>query len=424
MKIRKYSYILCMFAAMVGIMTACASDEQEEMFPGEGEPVTVKLSIDTRAAGADDFESQVKTLRVYAFHNGSLVGYYYGGEDVQPHTFKWKLPQGEVWFYAVANEQAAGKLLSENKGDIFVLPGETVGGVRPVEGLEVAPDRLESLTFSRLPEAEYMSGGTETDKDETGKKYRSAIVPMTCKYRGTVTHDNQEINLELKRSIAKLQLYFAKADVADAGEGQLYMGRGLYLYNMPEYGYLFPKEKYEYTGDFNCLEGAGESSDSKNQKNGKVILSAGWPEEPETAPQEGTPEYEVYEKNLLEKIHINEIKALAHAGNTGTKNFQWMPAKPIYLFANSNEIADRYPENPSAESSRGYYLKILSHEHKVGSDGTEGHEADMQYVALPEVEANMNLRLFSVISMHGHVAMTAHWMIVPWEAGGGDVEFN
>lgn len=247
---------------------------------------------------------------------------------------------------------------------------------------------------------------------------------MTCKYRGTVTHDNQEINLELKRSIAKLQLYFAKADVADAGEGQLYMGRGLYLYNMPEYGYLFPKEKYEYTGDFNCLEGAGESSDSKNQKNGKVILSAGWPEEPETAPQEGTPEYEVYEKNLLEKTHINEIKALAHAGNTDTKNFQWMPAKPIYLFANSNEIADRYPENPSAESSRGYYLKILSHEHKVGSDGTEGHEADMQYVALPEVEANMNLRLFSVISMHGHVAMTAHWMIVPWETGGGDVEFN
>ena len=129
-------------------------------------------------------------------------------------------------------------------------------------------------------------------------------------------------------------------------------------------------------------------------------------------------------KNLQEKTHINEIKALAHAGNTDTKNFQWMPAKPIYLFANSNEIADRYPENPSAESSRGYYLKILSHEHKVGSDGTEGHEADMQYVALPEVEANMNLRLFSVISMHGHVAMTAHWMIVPWETGGGDVEFN
>ena len=75
MKIRKYSYILCMFAAMVGIMTACASDEQEEMFPGEGEPVTVKLSIDTRAGGPADSESQGKTLRAWAFRHGSAVGY-------------------------------------------------------------------------------------------------------------------------------------------------------------------------------------------------------------------------------------------------------------------------------------------------------------------------------------------------------------
>ena len=160
------------------------------------------------------------------------------------------------------------------------------------------------------------------------------------------------------------------------------------------------------------------------RKNGKVILSAGWPEEPENAPQEGTDAYEEYEQNLKEKTHINEINALAHAGNTDPEQFQWMPAKPVYLFANPNGIADLYPSAPAGDKEKGYYLKILSHEHKVGSDGTEGHEADMQYVALPEVEANMNLRLFSVISMHGHVAMTAHWMIVPWEAGGGDVEFN
>lgn len=32
MKILKYSYIW-IFAAMAGIMTACASDEQEGMFP-------------------------------------------------------------------------------------------------------------------------------------------------------------------------------------------------------------------------------------------------------------------------------------------------------------------------------------------------------------------------------------------------------
>ena len=68
--------------------------------------------------------------------------------------------------------------LAKTRDDIFVLPGETGRGSTSGRRLEVAPDRLESLTFSRLPEAEYMSGGTETDKDETGKKYRSAIVPM------------------------------------------------------------------------------------------------------------------------------------------------------------------------------------------------------------------------------------------------------
>ena len=60
-----------MFAAMVGIMTACAPDGQEGMFPGKGAPVTVKFSIDTRAAETDDFDSQVKTLRVFFFLFGS-----------------------------------------------------------------------------------------------------------------------------------------------------------------------------------------------------------------------------------------------------------------------------------------------------------------------------------------------------------------
>ena len=68
-------------------MTACTPDEKEGMFSGKGEPVTVKFSIDTRVAETDDFDSQVKTLRVYAFQNGSPVGYYYGGEDVPAHTF-------------------------------------------------------------------------------------------------------------------------------------------------------------------------------------------------------------------------------------------------------------------------------------------------------------------------------------------------
>ena len=65
-------------------------------------------------------------------------GISYGGEDVPAHTFEWKLPKGEVWFYAVANEQEAGELLCENKGDIFVLPGEIAG--RRTSGWGVGSD--------------------------------------------------------------------------------------------------------------------------------------------------------------------------------------------------------------------------------------------------------------------------------------------
>ena len=97
MKILKYSYIW-IFAATSGIMTACTPDEKEGMFSGKGEPVTVKFSIDTRVAETDDFDSQVKTLRVYAFQNGSPVGYYYGGEDVPAHTFEWKLRREKSGF--------------------------------------------------------------------------------------------------------------------------------------------------------------------------------------------------------------------------------------------------------------------------------------------------------------------------------------
>lgn len=392
-------------------IASCTSDNSGAVSEPDC-PISVRLTIETKANENDTPENQINTLRVYAFQNGKLVGTRYTDQITSlPHSFDMELLKGETTFYAIANEKEAGLLLTNNQEPEISLENIST------------QQQLESLTFSKLPEAKYLSGGTEDSKDEFEKNYQTAVLPMTAK-QSVQVKATTPINLSLKRSVAKLQLYFAKANVADAGEGQLYMGRGLYLYNMPEYGYLFPKEKYEYTGDFNCLEGAGESSDSKNQKNGKVILSAGWPEEPETAPQEGTQEYKEYEKNLKEKTHINEIKALAHAGNTDTEKFQWMPAKPIYLFANPNEIADRYPENPSAERSRGYYLKILSHEHKMGSDGMEGHEADMQYVALPEVRANQSLRLFSVISMHAHAGVTAHWIIVPWETGGGDIEFE
>ena len=317
-----------------GIMTACTPDEKEGMFSGKGEPVTVKFSIDTRVAETDDFDSQVKRSGCMLSRMAARWGIIMAGRMCRLILLNGNCRREKSGFMQWPMSRRLENCFAKTREIFLCCPVRLPEAYIRVEGLEVTPDKLESLTFSRLPEAEYVSGGTETGKDETGKIYCSAIVPMTGKCRETVANDHQEIKLVLKRSVAKLNLYFAKADVTDAGKGQLYMGRGLYLYNIPEYGYLFPKEKYEYTGAFNCLEGAGDSSDSRHQKNGKVILSAGWPEEPENAPQEGTDAYEEYEQNLKEKTHINEINALAHAGNTDPEQFQWSAGQTCLSLAN------------------------------------------------------------------------------------------
>ena len=55
------------------------------------------------------------------------VGYYYGGEDVPAHTFEWKLPKGEVWFYAVANEQEAENCFAKTKETFLYCPVRQLG---------------------------------------------------------------------------------------------------------------------------------------------------------------------------------------------------------------------------------------------------------------------------------------------------------
>ena len=91
---------------------------------------------------------------------------------------------------------------------------------------------------------------------------------MTGKTSKTVSA-NSTVQITLMRSVAKLNLYFSKVGV---DTDILYLGRGLYLYNVPQYGYLFPRNNYE--GSFNNLEtDDGEKSDSwLHQKGGMVIL--------------------------------------------------------------------------------------------------------------------------------------------------------
>ena len=64
-------------------------------------------------------DSQVKTLRVYAFQMAARWGIIMAGRMRRLILLNGSCRREKSGFYAVANEQEAGSLLCENKGDIF-----------------------------------------------------------------------------------------------------------------------------------------------------------------------------------------------------------------------------------------------------------------------------------------------------------------
>lgn len=412
-RLKNYLRYAGMLIGCTGLLSSCASDDERDIATS-GEPVEVTLAVSTRAGATDDItapESQIESLRVYAFREDELAGYYYG---TATENIVMKLPSGDILFYAIANEQRAGELKQDNGTSTWTFPGPTDGPAPNLENITVTAQQLEATTFSTLPQAE-LTSGTDDVIDETNKTYKGAVLPMTGKTKAAVSA-NSTVQIKLTRSVAKLNLYFSKVGVET---DKLYLGRGLYLYNVPQYGYLFPETSY--TGNFAHLEKEdGENADSQlHQKGGMVILKCGWPEEKADAdPNDGA----------FLRTHINEITMFNNTPSQAAslETYQYMPQRPIYLFANPNKVSatDNLPAEPSASEAKGYYLKIMAHMHRTDEQGTDGHPGKVFYVSLPEVKANDNLEVYSTIFVDGYIGITPHWKITEWESGGAGIEFN
>lgn len=430
-KLFRYHLRYVQFIGWTALLFACSDDSPEQKPDGTME--TVRITIQTRANGENILESEeneykIQTLRMYVFSDdGKLLGYHYVDNttgDQQTVTFTLKLPTGSHTFYTIANENAAGGLKINNTGDTaYNLPGSTDATEVDLETLTVTPYDLESLTFSTLPAATYSSGGNTNSKDETGKKYTSPLLPMVRKYTQQVT-PNGSVSISLTRSVAKMKFYFTTTGVGDC-----YMGRGLYLYNEPEYGYLFPRDTY--SGRIIRQEGRIDTrpddyqndpfyKDSYiNQLNGRIILNCGWPDEPESY---GDTEH----TEQMEGLDINLIEADI---NDPTKpQYEHLPQKSFYLFANPNISTGQLREDVVVSATKpvgdGYYLKILVHQHGADHTGVELYKGERFYLPLPAVKANDCLSIYSVVTLDGHVTLTPHWMIQEWQEGGGSIEFN
>lgn len=428
-KLFRYYLRYVQFIGWTALLFACSDDSPEQKPDGTME--TVRITIQTRANGEnilelEENEYKIQTLRMYVFSDDEkLLGYHYVDNttgDQQTVTFTMKLPTGTHTFYTIANENAAGGLKINNTGDTaYNLPGSTDATEVDLETLTVTPDDLESLTFSTLPAATYLSGGETNSKDETGKKYTSPLLPMVSKYTQQVT-PNGSVSISLTRSVAKMKFYFTTTGVGDC-----YMGRGLYLYNEPEYGYLFPCNTYSELIGRREAESAPSDWDTDpdyqdshlHQLNGRVILNSGWPDEPESY---GDTEHTEQMKGL----DINLIKA--DINDPTNPQYEQLPQKSFYLFANPNISTGQLREDVVVSATKpvgdGYYLKILVHQHGADHTGVELHKGERFYLPLPAVKANDCLSIYSVVTLDGHVTLTPHWMIQEWQEGGGSIEFN
>lgn len=428
-KLFRYYLRYVQFIGWTALLFACSDDSPEQKPDGTME--TVRITIQTRANGEnilelEENEYKIQTLRMYVFSDDEkLLGYHYVDNttgDQLTVTFTMKLPTGTHTFYTIANENAAGGLKINNTGDTaYNLPGSTDATEVDLETLTVTPDDLESLTFSTLPAATYLSGGETNSKDETGKKYTSPLLPMVSKYTQQVT-PNGSVSISLTRSVAKMKFYFTTTGVGDC-----YMGRGLYLYNEPKYGYLFPCNTYSELIGRKEAESAPSDWDTDpdyqdshlHQLNGRVILNSGWPDEPESyGDTEHTEQMEGLDINLIE----------ADINDPTNPQYEHLPQKSFYLFANPNISTGQLREDVVVSATKpvgdGYYLKILVHQHGADQTGVELHKGERFYLPLPAVKANDCLSIYSVVTLDGHITLTPHWMIQEWQEGGGSIEFN
>lgn len=413
MKTKRLKHLYIRVACMLCMLSAasCINDEYAGEREGQTERVTVDLNfkvggVATETDGTDP-ENRLKSIRVYVFDNNDadaqLLGFYYSGEiveDVAEYSFPIELglkrsQTGQrCYFYIVANEEQAGGLHSPDNGVSFSFPeatrDETDGTWSFAEGGGTTPTELKGLRFSGLPE------------------YGQPL-PMAVEGVQTISSQNRQCNFELERSVAKLCMYFAKT-----GAGELYMDRGMYLYNTPKEGYLFPQTNLTLNeNDIIHKEERPEDEQpgsGEHQRGGKELLAR--------ADQGGTPQH----KNEITK----DYPLGGEPDGPYPDNYQLLPDKPIYMFAHYTGV-ENSTGTGVAGTDKGYYVKLLFHMHeKVGDDGDEdnNHDGEIHRVFLPKVDANDEVRVFSRIYMKGYIELQLHWMIAEWQSGGGDIEFN
>lgn len=186
-----YQYLLLpLLACLMAGAAGCSSDADSAPNGESFRYANVTMNIAARATGiptaGTDLETDIASIRVYAFSDGEQVGYYFDKitSPAATHTFSMQIKQSgssnqqSVVFYLVANE--AGALNNSS----------------PISWKENMPQtELDDLEFTSLVSDEYL--------------------PATLKTNAVIYFEtgagNNNISCELVHPVGKLGIHFAKS---------------------------------------------------------------------------------------------------------------------------------------------------------------------------------------------------------------------
>ena len=352
--------VLCasaLFASCNKEIVPSADDKQYTM-------VQLNFSTDdmlTKAVLSDERESEINSLRIYAYALGRKVGYFYGSPVPSSILMDIEMIQGgaaqDVTFYVVANEAS---MLHSGTHASSLSENTTL-------------DELQVMTFTSV---NYSSYGLPMYGVSTHRIQAAAAAAGEDVQTDVPGHEghilSQSINIPLKRSVAKVGVYFAKSAgmTADVTVDQVTVVAGSARIS----NYLTPQTAA-------VLQNVGASASDVAALSSPV--------------------------NVTAEVALNA----AADSHTETDYTKFNNIVSAYTFENPSAASDW--KTPSADG-KNLRLRI---------DYTVGTTAHTQYVNLPQIERNNFYVVNAVVRGEGQIYVT--WNVADWNEGGNwNLEFN
>ena len=356
------------YAIIVLCASALFASCNKEDIPSTGDKqytmVQLNFSTDemlTKAVLSDERESEINSLRIYAYALGRKVGYFYGSPVPSSILMDIEMIQGgaaqDVTFYVVANEAS---MLHSGTHASSLSENTTL-------------DELQAMTFTSV---NYSSYGLPMYGVSTHRIQAAAAAAGEDVQTDVPGHEghilSQSINIPLKRSVAKVGVYFAKSAgmTADVTVDQVTVVAGSARIS----NYLTPQTAA-------VLQNVGASASDVAALSSPV--------------------------NVTAEVALNA----AADSHTETDYTKFNNIVSAYTFENPSAASDW--KTPSADG-KNLRLRI---------DYTVGTTAHTQYVNLPQIERNNFYVVNAVVRGEGQIYVT--WNVADWNEGGNwELEFN